>query len=165
MTMLSLDSPSWATLEQAYGTAEDIPHLLAHLATDAESELGALWMGLWATLWRGGRIYSASYAALPHLVAYASRQPAAERARALHLVASIELARVGGVGPPLPDELAPAYHAAIASIPAVVAASVGEPWSDDTTQILSAVLAIAKGNVALGRAALDWGEEPPSGAS
>jgi hypothetical protein len=154
--ILPLDSAAWNQLQQAYGSAEDVPRLLEHLEALSGRQLDELWLGLWATLWRDGHVFSASYAALPHLVAYAARQPAAERARALHLATSIELARLTDAGPTLPNELASAYQDAIATIPAIVAECVGESWSPDATQILSAALAMAKGNAAFAAAVLEW---------
>jgi hypothetical protein len=154
--MLPLDSAGWATLDQAYGSAEDVPRLLEHLDRVGGAERDALWLGLWATLWRDGHVYSASYAAVPHLVAHTTRQAADERARALHLVATIELARRVATAPPMPDELSDAYSAAIAAIPAAIASCVAESWSHDTTQIMVAVMAIAKGHLRLGAAMLEW---------
>ena len=79
----------------------------------------------------------------------------AERAaEALHLAGAIEVGRVTPGSPVLPEDLAGAYHEAMDGVPRVVAARVAEPWSADTTQVMSAVLAIAKGHVRFGNAAL-----------
>jgi hypothetical protein len=152
--MLELGSPRWRELMQAYGTAEDIPRLLEVLAESSEEERGELWFGLWSTLCHQGDVYRASYAALPHLVRLAGDWGAERAAEALHLAGAIEVGRVTPGSPPLPEELAGAYREAIEELPRVVAARVAEPWSADTTQVMSAVLAIAKGHVRFGNAAL-----------
>ena len=153
--MLELDSPRWGELTQAYGTAEDIPKLLVHLAGAGDGERRELWFGLWSTLCHQGEVYSASYAAHPHLVRLAGGGwPAAWAAEALHLVGAIEVGRATPGSPPVPEDLAEAYRDAMRAVPAIVAARVGEPWSADTTQVLTAVLAIAKGHIRFGNAAL-----------
>lgn len=152
--MLPLDSARWRELAQAYGPAQDVARLLAHLDQVNDAERAELWLGLWATLCARERVYTASYAAVPHLVAFAGRRPPAERARALHLVAAIEVGRLAPAAPPLPADLVAAYEQAIAAVPQLVAAAAGETWDADTTQILCAALAVAKGHPHFGNAAL-----------
>jgi hypothetical protein len=151
---LPLDSPRWHELAQAYGPAGDIPQLLDHLPRVSDDERAGLWFGLWGTLCVGGRIYTAAYAAVPHLLAFAERRPLADRVQALHLAGAVEAARLGAHAPPLPDDLADAYVAAVARIPVLIARSVGETWDADTTQVLASVLAVAKGHPRFGTAAL-----------
>jgi hypothetical protein len=152
--MLALDSPRWAELDQAYGTAEDIPRLIAHLDETGDADRRELWFGLWSTLCHQGTVYLASYAAVPHLVRFAGARGPVESAEALHLVGAIELGRLTPAAPSVPDDLADDYRQALEEMPGIVAARVGEPWDRDTTQVLSAVLAIAKGHVRLGSAVL-----------
>ena len=153
--MIPLDSPRWRELRQAYGSAEDIPRLLEHLPLVDDDGRRELWLGLWGTLCRRGDVYDASYAAVPHLVAFAATRPAAERARALHLVGAVEVGRRLAPGaPPLSPDLADAYHAALAEVPALVAGCAGEEWDADTAQVLAATIAIAKGYPRMGNVAL-----------
>ena len=152
--MVELDSPRWGTLRQAFGTAEDIPKLLSLLETVDDGVRQEIWLGLWGTLCPEGEVYSASYAAVPHLVEYARRRPAARGAEAVHLVGAIEVGRLGVGAPEVPDDLVAGYRAAVAELPALIAGWVGEPWDGDTTQVLSAALAIAKGHPRFGAAAL-----------
>lgn len=152
--MLELGSLRWRELSQAYGTAEDIPRLLEALEGADEGERRELWFGLWSTLCQQGDVYSASYAALPHLVRLAGGWGAERAAEALHLAGAIEVGRMTPGSPVVPEDLAGAYGRAMDEVPRVVAARVAEPWSADTTQVMSAVLAIAKGHVRFGGAAL-----------
>ena len=151
---LALDSPRWHTLAQAYGAAGDVPRLLGHLERVTDAERAELWFGLWALLCAGGRVYSASYAAVPHLVAFAARRPLPDRAQALHLIGAIEASRHGAPAPAVPDDVAAPYHAAVAQVAPLIARSVDEPWDADTAQVLASVLAIAKGHPRFGTAAL-----------
>ena len=152
--MLPLDAARWRELTQAFGSAEDVPRLLAHLDLVDDVTRRELWLGLWGTLWRDGAAFTGSYAAVPHLVAWAATREATECARALHLVGAIALGRAHPASPALPDDLAPAYHEAIARVPGIVASRVAEPWDPDTTQVLASLLAIAKGHPGFGGAAL-----------
>jgi hypothetical protein len=152
--MLPLDSARWRELRQAYGPAHDVPRLVAHLDHVGDADRAELWLGLWATLCGRGAVYTASYATVPHLVAYAGDRGAAERARALHLVGAIEAARHAPDAPAIPDDLAGDYAAAIERVAGRVAEVIGEPWDADTTQILCGVLAVAKGRPRFGSAVL-----------
>jgi hypothetical protein len=152
--MLDLEDPRWGELEQAYGTAEDIPRLLAHLPGLDERARGELWLGLWSTLCRDGDVYSASYAAVPHLVAFAARQSVAAGAESLHLVGAIEVGRLSAGAPGMPSDLGDDYRGALGQVPRLIAEWAAEPWGPDTAQVLSAVLAIAKGHPRFGAAAL-----------
>lgn len=152
--MLPLDDARWRELSQAFGSAEDVPRLLAHLELVDDRARRELWLGLWGTLWRADTVFTASYAAVPHLVAWAAGRGAAEAARALHLVAGIEIGRLQPGAPPVPPDLARAYHAAVAAVPGVVAGRIDEPWDPDTAQVLTGALAVAKGHPDFGGAAL-----------
>ncbi|GGM90322.1 hypothetical protein GCM10009721_14710 [Terrabacter tumescens] len=78
----------WATLEHAYGSARDVPDLLA-AAEHASEETGPEWDDLWSRLCHQGTVYTASYAAIPALDAMATRHAPAGYVAALQLAASI----------------------------------------------------------------------------
>src|SRR3954453_13201851 len=78
----------WASLRDAYGSAEHVPTLLATAATAGTDE-GGVWGELWGRLCHQGTVYSASYAALPTLAEMAVRRGPAGYVAALHLAASI----------------------------------------------------------------------------
>jgi len=67
--MLSLESPRWSELTHAYGCASDIPALLRQLmaVSDANADEEP-WFTLWSALAHQGDVYSASFAAVPHVV-------------------------------------------------------------------------------------------------
>ncbi|GAA1864825.1 hypothetical protein [Actinomadura bangladeshensis] len=78
----------WSRLSHAYGTAEDVPGLLDRVAS-GRNDQG--WSDLWSALCHQGSVYSASFAALPRLLAIASDQGTREddAVMALALAAAI----------------------------------------------------------------------------
>jgi len=87
--MLDLMSPRWKELSHAYGPARDIPDLLKQLKTappkkDYRSEP---WFSRWSALCHQGDVYTASYAAVPHIVAVGSKKPLSQRPDFLLLAA------------------------------------------------------------------------------
>lgn len=161
--MLSLDSPRWGELAQAYGTAEDVPRLLAALgALPDERDRAQLWFALWRLLCHEERVYSASYAAAPHVMAMLladDRLSLHERAQALQLVASIEGHRHHAGAPAVPGDLVAGYAAAVEQMPAVVCASAGESWDAEVARVMACALLVAKRQPRLGMALLAWDAE------
>jgi hypothetical protein len=150
--VLSLASGRWGELTQAYGTAEDVPRLLEALDGAPDDRVRAeLWFALSRMLYRDGRSYSASYAAVPHLVEIGAAGDIGELAAALHLVTLIEADRRAPSSASMPDDLLEHYAAAIESIPALVASVVGEPWPEDVARIFGAALLAGKRQAALAR--------------
>lgn len=155
---LSLDSPRWAELTQAYGTAEDVPRLLEALACIGREEARAeVWFALWRTLHRPGEVFTASYAAVPHLLEIASTFGLRERAEAMHLVVRIEISRCEGKSPPVPPDVVEGYATTVDSLASYVDASVGEPWPVDVAQIFGAALLVGKRQPELARGLLELG--------
>ena len=72
--MLELDDPRWSELSHAYGGASDIPALLRQLAKSPRQQgtKEEPWFTLWSSLCHQGDAYSASYAAIPHIVEMAA---------------------------------------------------------------------------------------------
>jgi hypothetical protein len=75
--MTSSQPTDWHLLSHAYGSAGDVPALLDQIGDfpaepSWESEP---WFSLWSSLYHQGDIYSASLAAVPHIVAALSKAP------------------------------------------------------------------------------------------
>lgn len=155
---LSLDSPRWAELKQAYGTAEDVPRLLEALACIGREEARAeVWFALWRTLHRPGEAFTASYAAAPHLLAIGAAFAVRERAQAVHLLTRIEASRREPASELVPNDLLQAYATAVDSLPEVVASVAGEPWPADVAQIFAAAMLVGKRQPELARGVLELG--------
>lgn len=107
----------WHKLTHAYGSAEDIPALLAALSDfpSESSYYNEPWFSLWSALCHQGDIYSASIAAVPEIIRILGACP--ERATFCFFVlpASIESARVKG-SVEVPAELSSAYFEAIKAL-------------------------------------------------
>jgi hypothetical protein len=113
--MVEVPKVAWSTLAQAYGSAENIPALLVRAETDTRGGhvQGSTWFDLWSALCHQGDSYTGSYAAVPHLVQLAERPAYRIQYDPLFLAACIDLSRLEGCGPDLPDDLVVLYRAAL----------------------------------------------------
>jgi hypothetical protein len=152
--VLDLKSPTWNELRHAYGEASDIPAMLRELESfppNDSSEAPPYFM-LWSSLCHQGDVYTASYAAVPHIIRALSQDPGRALIDYFMLPAYIEIARAKGSGPPIPENLAEAYFAALAEIPSLAARASTNPWSELQCRTIAAAIAVAKGQTALGEA-------------
>lgn len=157
---LDLRSSRWPALEQAFGSAEDIGRLLAAMyEADDEATRTELWYGAWATLCPGDRVFSASFAAVPHLLLIAESRDFGERVAALHLVTQIEISRHAPGAPTIDDDLVMAYASAIESLPHRVAELQAATWDPSTAQVLAAALLAGKRQHVLAHAVLRHGSD------
>ena len=147
---MPLDSERWADLRTAYGDGREVPDLLRRVATEGVPEgytsvqSGCPWARLWATICHQGSVYTASYAAVPHLVHLCARVALAVRPRVINLVVSIEIGR-GPSAAPLPDDLAADYNGALAELREVVAECARHPWGAKEACSLAAALLVLNG--------------------
>ncbi|MFB6808854.1 hypothetical protein [Streptomyces sp. NPDC056387] len=81
-----LDRVQWHTLTHAYGSAEDVPELIAALYEDDEETAGEALYELYGTIHHQGTVYAASAPAVPFL-AHAARHAPAKRDELLMLLA------------------------------------------------------------------------------
>ena len=145
--MIPLDSPQWSDLLHAYGPAADVP---GWLAAAAGLPPGGGWraepyFSLWSALCHQGDVYTASYAAVPHLVEAMEGAPLRVPMTLLLLVVSIEIARATGRGPRVPEALRADYEGGLARVPALVAAASRRDWDEDFCRVALAAVAAAKG--------------------
>jgi hypothetical protein len=121
---------SWKNLEHAYGSAENIPVLLAQLSgfPDEHSYEQEPWFTLWSSLCHQGDIYPASFAAVPEIVKHLATDPKRATFSFFALPASIEIARAKD-NLAIPAELSAAYFEAIRSL-GPLAASMARPDAD-----------------------------------
>jgi hypothetical protein len=138
--MLNLDDPAWARLEEAYGSAQEIPKLLIHLREHPEDK--DAWNDAWSSLCHQETIYSASIAATPHLVALARTLPVKQRLDPLILVGSIA-ACVGRRPVVVHGDKAFAEACVEATRLLTEAVSTGEVKGEDLRYSLGAIAALA----------------------
>ena len=156
LDLLDLDDGGWAQLEHAYGSAADIPALLRQLRSfppgrDYQSEP---YFSLWSALCHQGEVYTASYAAVPHLVDALLGSPSPVYGPPLQLVTCIEIARASGRGPDMPAALASSYWAALRRVPDVVRAMANSSCDEASCRVAAAALAVANGHGRLAEAIL-----------
>lgn len=124
--MLSLESARWSELEHAYGSASDIPRLL-HQLRDLPSSIGESepWFTLWSALAHQGEVYSATFAAVPHVIDALATDPIKADEAYFHFPAWVEICRVKR-GIPIQPDLAADYFASLKRLPGLVAEAAGE---------------------------------------
>lgn len=153
--MLSLDSPRWNELCHAYGNASDIPVLLARLVempqSNGEEEP---WFSLWSSLAHQGDVYSASFAAVPHVIEALARSPLKADSAYFQFPAWIEICRQRHKSS-IPGDLEADYFASLARFPKLVAAASEGNWDSEMLQCAMAALAVAKGNTQFAEVALE----------
>lgn len=151
---LSLDDlRRWGDLKHAYGSAGDIPHLLQQLfALPSSSGRDEPWFSLWSALAHQGDVYSASFAAVPHVVRALSIAPAKADSSFFHFPAWVEVCRQK-TAMQVPDDLQQAYFEALAWLPSLVAAAADREWDGDTLACVLSAIAAAKGYGAVAEAA------------
>ena len=132
--MLALDSRRWGELKHAYGAASDIPALLKSLPTAAvrQPHDAEPWFSLWSALCHQSDVYTASYAALPHILSAAAGRRPQDRAEYFLIAGTIESMRHRAASPAMPVDLGDAYEDAIVSaVPGVLetlAVERNEAW-------------------------------------
>ena len=160
--MLPLNSESWDDLRHAYGAASDIPQLLQEAESDRRPGHWpeSTWFRLWSALCHQDDTYTASYAAAPHLVAMAPAKLAQRMYDPLLLVAMIELSRLEGRGPGVPEGLSNEYAAALTKAAEFITGALPEAWNRDARIAFEGSLAALRGDVRAARAILDADEAP-----
>jgi hypothetical protein len=156
--VLPLESERWRELADAYGTAEKIPELLRQLSKGSPAEESEVWFSLWSALAHQGDVYSASFAAVPHIIEKLSTARTALSIDYLQFPAWVEICRAKS-GVAVPEYLATAYFAALARIPALVVDAAAREWSSDYLRCALAAIAAAKGGHAAAEVIIELSPE------
>jgi len=153
--MLSLQSGRWSELQHAYGKAEDIPVLLAQLQKLPKSEGEAEpWFSLWSALAHQGDVYSASFAAVPHVVAALATAPAEADESYLQFPAWVEICRAKQ-RVEIPEDLKAAYFESLSRLPGLIAQAAARQWEPGYLACALSAIAAAKGQHAIAEAVLE----------
>lgn len=157
--MLSLDDPRWSELPHAYGCAADIPALLRQLADIPSSENDKEpWFSLWSTLAHQGDVHAASFAAVPHVIAFLASAPLRADSSYFQFPAWVEICRAKK-GLAVPEDLALAYFESLSRLPALVAAASSRQWDEGFLRCALSAVAAAKGEPAVAEAILELSPE------
>lgn len=151
--MLALDSPRWSELRTAYGVAVDIPEMLRDLESVPNSQdyRDEPWFSIWSALAHQGDVYSASFAAVPHVVRVLSSAPERAGPDYFHFPAWVEICR-RRTREEVPEDLQDGYTSALDQLPALAAAAASRPWDEGMLQSVLAAVAIVKGPVEIAEA-------------
>lgn len=157
--MLSLDSPRWSELRHAYGGATDIPSLLKQLAEVPSSENDSEpWFSIWSALAHQGDVYSASFAAVPHVIEALASAPLKADFSYFQFPAWVEICRAKN-SVPVPEDIAPAYFQSLSRLPTLVAAAASRQWDEGFLCCALSAVAAAKGQPAVAEAVLELSPE------
>lgn len=149
------DATRWTSLEHAYGPASDTPGLLRRLDDlPAAYDDSEPWFSLWSSLAHQGDVYSASFAAVPHVVHALSSAPANAHSTYFQFPAWIEICRQKN-GVEVPEDLLAAYFAALNRLPSLVAQAAERPWDNSFLLCALSAIAAAKGNTVVAEVVLD----------
>lgn len=153
--MLSLDSPRWSELEHAYGSASDTPELLRRLDSLPPSRgQDEPWVSIWSSLAHQGDVYSASFAAVPHIVRLLSTDPCKADSAYFEFPAWVEICRQKN-SVPIPADLKPAYFDALHKLPSLAAAAADREWNARFLSAVLSAIAAAKGFGSVAEAVLE----------
>jgi hypothetical protein len=146
--MLPLDSPRWAELDQAYGSAEGVPLWLEALRDGTNC-----WEEIWSSLCHQESVFTATFAAVPHIVAIALAAPVASRAPHFFFVGMVAAVEHDDRQPACPADLEADYRAAIAACrrPILELLLSGEVVEPELVQQLLEALCAVHGYDRLGR--------------
>jgi hypothetical protein len=157
--VLSLSSPRWQELEHAYGAAGDIPALLEQIALLPEDDGDSgPWFHLWSALAHQGDVYTASFAAVPHVIAALAASPATAHESYFHFPAWVEICRAKQAIA-VPTELQESYFSSLAKIPQLVGLAATKAWGRGFLACALSAAAAAKGQHAVAEAILEMAEE------
>ncbi|WP_382304483.1 hypothetical protein [Herbiconiux sp. UC225_62] len=159
---LALDSPRWSELEHAYGNAADVPDLLRQLGlAPSRSDNDEPWFTLWSSLAHQDDVYSASFAAVPHVINVMARSPDRVTAPFFNFPAWVEICRVRS-DTPIPDDLRGMYFDALHRLPELAAEASKAQWDRGFLTCALAAIAAAKGDAEMAEAVLELSEDGPA---
>ena len=150
--MLSLESDRWSELVHAYGSASDIPELLKQLSSvPSSSDDDGPWFMLWSSLAHQGDVYSASFAAVPHVVDAIASFPEKVDYAYFQFPAWVEICRQKK-GVSVPEDLRQFYFESLARLPTLVAAASTQDWDSTLLQCALSAIAASKGQIVIAEA-------------
>ncbi|MGJ5136931.1 hypothetical protein ACQR1V_02995 [Bradyrhizobium oligotrophicum] len=149
-----LSEARWASLLGGYRVPYDPRPALQRF----EGGDSSAWDELWNELHHQGDVGEASFAAVPGLVRIRERRGVADW-QTYTMIAIIELARDGSRNPAMPADLRESYEAAWGQLLHMALRDLTTAQDADVVSQLLGVIAIARGQRALGRIAIEFTED------
>jgi hypothetical protein len=155
--MLDLQSPRWENLSHAYGSAADVPAMLEALkaAPAPKDYLSEPWFSLWSALCHQSDVYTASYAAVPHVASIAVTKSPGERLEHIHFIGAVEAYRHKPLAPPNPVGYEQDYFHALGQTFSIISDCLKFDWNEVGYRILLGALAAVCGKPNLGMAIME----------
>jgi len=148
--MLELKSSRWTELSHAYGDASDIPELLSELEDTPQESFDEYeaepWYSLWSALCHQGTTYTASYAAIPHVIRIAQEKNEVPHALFFLFPASVEISRLNGLGTGIPGDLVDSYFHSLQQLHQLAHKLAHLHWSEFLGRSIAAALLATKGH-------------------
>ncbi|HWS70134.1 MAG TPA: hypothetical protein VN325_45810 [Steroidobacteraceae bacterium] len=116
------------------------------------------WFTIWSSLAHQGDVYSASFAAVPHIVAALATDPTRASGTYFQFPAWVEICRHRN-GVVVPKHLILDYRRALHQLPALVAAAADRDWDSDFLPCALSAIAASKGFPTVAEAALELSPE------
>ena len=139
-----------------------MPALLKQLADLPSSENDKEpWFSIWSALAHQEDVYSASFAAVPHVIEALASAPLKADFAYFEFPAWVEVCRVKNKVS-IPEDIACAYFESLSRLPALVAAAASRPWDEGFLRCALSAVAAAKGQPALAEAVLELSPEVAS---
>ena len=113
---------------------------------------------IWSALAHQGDIYSASFAAVPHVIRILETSPLKADAVYFQFPAWVEICRKKK-GVEVPEDLALAYFEALSKLPALVAVASTREWDAEFLQCALSAIAAAKGQAGVAEAVQELSPE------
>lgn len=161
--MLSLESERWSELRHAYGSAADVPALLKQLRGLPEAVGEAEpWFSLWSALAHQGDVYSASFAAVPHVVAAARAAPTEAGESFFQFPAWVEICRAKG-RVEVPRDLQASYFEALGQLPGLAGLALSRKREAGFVACALCAIAASQGQHAIAEAVLEMSSPEVAG--
>jgi hypothetical protein len=160
--MLSLEDDDWSRLEHAYGPASDIPDLIRQLERETAPRAGydtEPWYSLWSSLCHQGDAYTASYAAVSHIIRICLSASGPIDLGFFQLPACVEIARSKGRGPAVPLSLSESHRKALRQLHECAFRHADEEWDEAMALSVAAAIAAAKAQNRVAEAVINLDEE------
>jgi hypothetical protein len=154
LTLLPLDDPRWPTYRSGYGLPYDVVPLIRQLQQECASK--QFWETVWNELHHQGDVAEATYALIPYLVDYQSRQSALDE-QLFHFCVVVDLAQPENNNPRIPPEIEFSYALALRRLPVIGAELLKRSGGEHIVMGVAAATALAAGHRVLARAYLEFG--------
>lgn len=155
MQLLPLDDSRWANYRGGYNRVPyNVVPLIHRLNSEGTSD--SFWEVVWSELHHQGDVGEASYALVPYLVEYQSRQRDLDE-QLFHFCVIVDLAQPENNNPKIPQEIELSYALAMRRLPVIGTELLRRGCAEAVVMGVAAATAMAGGHRVLARAYVDFG--------